>query len=82
MSCGFPGMLKSRSDMDVISNTWESIKSLLSGYISLGARDIQVQSFNQLTSSYLRWYACSQIITFLTVFINTWKVKSIFEMSK
>ena len=54
MSWGCPGMLKSRSDMDVVSNRWESIRSLFKGYIPHGARDIQVQCFNHLTSSYLK----------------------------
>ena len=54
MSWGCPGMLKSRSDIDVISNRWESIRYLFRGYIPLGARDIQIQSFNHLTSSYLK----------------------------
>ena len=39
--------------MNVVSNRWESIRFLFRGYIVLGARDIQVQSFNNLTSSYL-----------------------------
>ena len=41
MSWGCPGMLKSSSDLDVVSNTWESIRSLFKGYIHVGARDIQ-----------------------------------------
>ena len=41
MSWGCPGMLKSSSDLDVVSNTWESIRSF-KGYIHVGARDIQV----------------------------------------
>ena len=39
---GLPSMLKSRNDLDVVSNRWESIGSLFSGYIPLGVRDIQV----------------------------------------
>ena len=70
MSWGYPGMLKSRSDMDVVFNTWESIGCLLSGYIHLGAKDIQVQSYNHLTSSYLEWCACSHIFAFPTAIIN------------
>ena len=58
-------MLKSRSDMDIVSNRWESIRSLFRNYIPFGARDIQVQSFNYLTSSYLKWCQCSQILAFL-----------------
>ena len=51
MSLGFQGMLEKRSDMDLISNRYKSIRPLLSSDIPLGARDIQVQSFNHLTSS-------------------------------
>ena len=51
MSLGFQSMLENRSDMDVISNRCKSIRPLLSSDIPLGARDIQVQSFNHLTSS-------------------------------
>ena len=51
MSWGFPGMLKCRSDKDVVSNTWEPIGFLFRDYISLGSRDIQVQSFDHMTSS-------------------------------
>ena len=51
MSLGFQGMLEKRSDMDVISNRYKSIRPLLSSDIPLGARDIQVQSFYHLTSS-------------------------------
>ena len=46
MSWGFPGMLKSRIDLDVVSNSWESIRSFFRRCIPLGARDIQAQSFN------------------------------------
>ena len=60
MSWGCQGMLKSRSGIDVVSIRWESLRSLFRGYILLGARDIQVQSFNYLTSSYLQWCAWSQ----------------------
>ena len=66
MSWGCLGMLKSRSDLGVVSNSWESIWALFRGDIPLGARDIQVQSFNHLTSSYLKWCAYSQILAFLT----------------
>ena len=82
ISLGCSGMLKSRSNKDMVSNRWESIRTLLSGYIPLEIRDIQVQSFNQLTSSYLKWCACSQILAFLTALINTWKKKTTFEMPK
>ena len=47
---GFPGMLNSRSDMDVVSNRWRSIRYFFRGCISLGSRDIQVQSFDHVTS--------------------------------
>ena len=40
MSWGCPGMLKSSSELDVVSNRWESIRFLFRGYIPLGARDI------------------------------------------
>ena len=51
---GYPGMLKSRSDLDVVSSRWESIRLLFRCYIPLGAKDIQVQIFNHLKSSYLK----------------------------
>ena len=66
MSWGCPGMLKSMSDLDVVPNRWESIRSLFRGYIALDAWDIQSQRFNHLTSSYLKWCACIQILVFLT----------------
>ena len=53
-SWGCPGMLKSSSDLDVVSDRWESTRSLFKGYIPLDARDIQVKSSNNLTSSYLK----------------------------
>ena len=40
MSWGCPGMLKSSSGMDVVSNRWESIISLFRDYIAIGSRDI------------------------------------------
>ena len=55
MSSSFTGMRKSRNGMDVISNRWESIKSLFRGSISLGSRDIHAQTFDHKTSSYLKW---------------------------
>ena len=91
MSLGFLGMLKSRSNMDVVSIirylSWylqyqESIRTLFKDYILLGAWDIQVESFNHLTSSYLKWCACSQISAFPTALINTWKERTIFEIPK
>ena len=82
MSWGCSGMLKSRSDMDVVYNRRKSIRSLFRGYIPFGAGDIQVQNFNHLISSYLKWCACSQILAFLTVLMKTWNVKTIFEMLK
>ena len=48
MSWGFSGMLKRRSDKD--GDLWESIKFVFRGSISLASRDIQVQSFGQITS--------------------------------
>ena len=54
MSWGYLGMLKSRSDMDVVYNRRKSIRSLFRGYIPFGAGDIQVQNFNHLISSYLK----------------------------
>ena len=91
MSLGFLGMLKSRNDMDVVSYirylSWylqyqESIRTLFKDYILLGAWDIQVESFNHLTSSYIKWCACSQISAFPTALINTWKKRTIFEIPK
>ena len=49
MSWGCPGKLKSSSGLDVVSNRWESIRSLFKGYIPLGTRDIQIQNFNHLS---------------------------------
>ena len=54
MSWGFLGMLKDRGGKDVVSNIWESIKFVFRGSISLASRDIQVQSFGHITSSYLK----------------------------
>ena len=90
MSWGCSGMFKSWSGMDVVSNRWEFIKSLFRGHIPLGSRDIQVQSFDHVTSSYLKWWVFSQILTFLAALTDklpwtladTWKVKPIFEMPK
>ena len=53
MSWGCPGMLKNGSGMDVVSNRWESIKSLFRGYILLGPRDIWIHKFWNMTFSYL-----------------------------
>ena len=39
MSWGRPGMFKSRNDMDLVSNRWESIISLFRGYIPFGFRN-------------------------------------------
>ena len=50
MSWGCPGILKSSSDMDVISNRWESVKSLFRDYIPIGYRDIYIQKFWNVTS--------------------------------
>ena len=65
MSWDCPGMLKSTSSMEVVSNRWESIRSLLRGYIPLGSRNIQVKSFDYVTSSNLKWSVYSQIRVFL-----------------
>ena len=59
MSWGFPGILKSKSGMDVVSNRWESVSSFIKSYIPLDSRDIQVQSFDHVTSNYLKWWARS-----------------------
>ena len=69
MSWGSSGMLKSRSGMDAISNRSESIRFLIGGYIP--SWDIQFQSFDHVTSSYLKWLACSQILAFQAVLIDT-----------
>ena len=45
MSRGCPGMLKSRSDMDVVSNRWESIKSLVQGYIPFVPETFKFKNF-------------------------------------
>ena len=79
MSWGFPGMLKCKSDMDVVSNRWEPIRVLFRDYISLGSRDIQVQSFDHMTSSELKRSACSQMLAFLAALIDTlpWTLQDI-----
>ena len=46
MSLGFPG--KSAGGMEVVSNGWQSIRSLFRVYILLGSRDMRVQSFDHL----------------------------------
>ena len=51
---GCPGILKSQSGMDVVSNSWEFIRSLFRGYIPLGSRDIEVRNFDHVTCSYLK----------------------------
>ena len=51
-------------------------------YIPIGFRDIYIQKFWNMTSSYLQKWACSQILAFLAAFIDTQKVKRIFEMPK
>ena len=55
-------MFKNSSGLDVVSNRWESIKSLFRNYIPLGSRDIQVQSFDHVTST--------QILAFLAAIID------------
>ena len=50
MPLGFPGMLNSRSEVDVVSNRLSSIRYFFRGCISFGSRDIQGQSFDHVTS--------------------------------
>ena len=64
-------MLKSRGGMDVVSNRRESIISLFSDYIHRGSRDIKIQKFWNVTSSYQQYWACSQLLAFLAAFIDT-----------
>ena len=45
MSWGCPGIHKSRSDMDLVSNIWKFIRSFFIGYIALDFREIRIQSF-------------------------------------
>ena len=71
MSWGCPGMLKIRSSMDVVSKKWEAIRSLFRGYFPPASWDIQVQSFDHVSSSYLKWWAYSQILAFLAALIDT-----------
>ena len=57
MSWGCPGLLKSRSGMDMVSKKWETLKSLFRGYFPLGSWDIQAliaQIFDHVTSSNLQ----------------------------
>ena len=90
MSSSCKGMLKITSGMEVVSNRWESIRSLFKGYIPVGSRHIWVQSFDRVTSSNLKWSTCCQIWVFLAALIDsspwtvadTSKVKLIFEMTK
>ena len=51
MSWGCPNMFKSRSSMNVVSNRWGPIRSLLRGYNPLGSRDSQVQTLLNLLSA-------------------------------
>ena len=53
--------------------------------LTLGSRDVHVQSFDHVTSSHLKWWAYCQILAFLTALIDTLscrylKVKPILEM--
>ena len=77
MSCGCPGILKSRSGMDVVSNRWESIISLFKGYIALGSRDIWILKFWNVTSSYLQYWVCSQILVFHATFNSRKYLKNV-----
>ena len=86
MFWGCPGILKSSSGTDMLSNRCESIAFLFMGYIPFGFRDIQVQSFDYVTSSCLRWWACSQTLAILAALVDTltwavvdsWKMKLVF----
>ena len=40
MFCGFPGILKSSSTMDVVTNRWDSAVPLFRDYITGSSRDI------------------------------------------
>ena len=62
---GCPGILKSSSGMDVISNRWEFITSLFRDYIPIGYRDILIQKFWNVISRYLQEWAWSQTLDFL-----------------
>ena len=87
MFWGCPSILKSSSGTDMLSNRCESITFLFRGYIPFGFRDIQVQSFDYVTSSYLRWWACSQTLAILAALVDTlawavvdsWKMKLVFQ---
>ena len=46
-------MLKNRSVLDEVSSILESNRTLFRGYIYLGSKDIQVQSFDD-AASYLK----------------------------
>ena len=71
MSWGFTGMLKNRSGMHMVSNRWEFVILLLKDYMPIGSRNILIQIFWNVTSSYLQKWACIQILTFLADFIHT-----------
>ena len=45
---------QNRSGMGVVSNKWESIRSLCRLCIPLGYKNFKVQSFNHVTFSYLK----------------------------
>ena len=69
LSWGWPGMSKSSSGMDVVSNRWKSIISSFRDYSPIGFRDIYIQKFWNVTSSYLQQWASSQILTFFSLLI-------------
>ena len=45
MSWGCPGILKNRSGIDVVSNRWESIMSLFTGYTPLVPETFKFKNF-------------------------------------
>ena len=69
MSWVCPGILKSSCGMDVVSNRWKYIISLFRDYIPIGYRDIQIQNFCNVTSSYLQYWACSQTLACLAAWL-------------
>ena len=67
VSWGCPGILKSRSGMDMISNRWESIISLFRNCIPIGSRDISIKKRWNVTFSGFVWLLCFQGLPFFYI---------------
>ena len=62
---------KSRNEIDLVSEKWESINTLYGCCIPIGFRGIQFQSFDHVNSSYVKWWTCGQILVVLAVRTDT-----------